>query len=46
MLKPKPKLMQPRWEQRKVLSQDDHKGLDYMNWMSDKKVSDWLTFEW
>ncbi len=38
-----------RWEQGRVLSQDDHKGLDYMNWMSDKNVDDVddeLTHDW
>lgn len=44
MTKPKPKLMHARWKQRRVLSQNGHKGLDQMNWMLDKNVDSNPTF--
>ncbi len=44
MMKPMTKLIQARWEQKKVWSQNNHKGLDQMNWMSNKNVDDELTF--
>ncbi len=34
------------WEQRRVLSWNDHKGLNYMNWMFNNNVDDKLTFDW
>jgi hypothetical protein len=39
MVKPKSKLMKARWEQRRVLNWDGQKGLDWMNWMFNKKVN-------
>jgi hypothetical protein len=44
--KPQSRLMQARWEQKKVLNRDDHGGLDYMNWVFDKNVDNELTFDW
>ncbi len=44
MVKPKSKLMKARWEQRRVLSRDGHKGLDWIKKMSNMNVDDELTF--
>jgi hypothetical protein len=45
MVKPKFKLMKAGWEQRKVLNWDGHKGLDWMNWMSNRNVDDKLALD-
>ncbi len=43
--KPKFRLMQARWERKKVWSQNDHGGLDYMNWVFDRNVDNKLTLD-
>jgi hypothetical protein len=45
-MKPKSKFMQTGWEQGKVLNQNDHNGLDYLNWMFNMNIDDELTFDW
>jgi hypothetical protein len=45
MVKLKSKSMKVGWEQRRVLNWDGHKGLDWMNWMSNKNVDDKLAFD-
>ncbi len=45
MMKPVSKLMKVGWEQGKILSQDDHKGLDQMNWLFNRNVDDKLTLD-
>jgi hypothetical protein len=45
MMKPKSKPMKVGWEQKRVLNQDGHKGLDWMNWMSNKNVDDELALD-
>ncbi len=42
-MKPKLMLMQTCWEQGKVLGLDVHVGLNQMDQMSDKTISDGLT---
>ncbi len=45
MMKPMSKFMQAGQEQWRVLSQDDHEGLNWMNWMFDKNSNDELTID-